>query len=811
MTATPLLSRFTPSLMEPETLEAIFVQREALAQRIVESIRESVLTPAKHYSLIVGPRGIGKSHFVSLVYHRITAMEDLRDRLVVAWLREEEWGVTSFLDLLLRILRALRGRGPAVVREPEVEQLYELAPKGAERRAAKLLEETLGGRTLLVIVENLEDIFSGMKVEGQRKLRAHLQEHHSWTILATAQSLFGGVSLQTSPFYGFFRIVHLQQLDIDDAVRLLANIARTEGDEDLAAFITSPHGRARIRAIHHLAGGNPRVYVILSRFLDRTSLDALVQLFVQAMDDLTPYYQARMQWLSPQQRKIVEYLVDRRGAAPVKEIAQRSFITHQTASGQLKLLRDMGYVESQSVGRESYYELREPLMRFALEMKKQRAEPIRLFVEFLRVWYSRRELHDHLATLRAEQTTDRVYLESALRSLGESQVDPRIEACVRDYERHIEQEDWERALQVADELIVLRDTPDDHLAKIRCLDSLRRWNEALELIQPLLSHFGGVARLWLIIATLLHRLGRYTEALTAIDKAVFLAPEIGVSWYWYGTILMALDRPEQALAAAVRASELGVENKAIWVLRAHAALRSSRPDLAVPAFERLLVTEPEFAGHWLPMAESLAQIGRIEEALAAFEKALALSKENIDESRAAAHGRVQSLFLLGRWRDAIGAFLEVLDRFGDGGELFADALAVFLHHLIHAPHSDLDLAAVILQVARHYQRSGALATLSNGIVSTLRDVVAIDSERVASAWLSAWRAAIRIEQADGEATRVHPELELPMRLLETAVAFRQSGDPRVLLDLPIEERKVLEPLLGHSLRQESEGSKAAGH
>jgi hypothetical protein len=38
------LFSFTPSLMDGETLEAIFVQREALAADLVERIRESILT-----------------------------------------------------------------------------------------------------------------------------------------------------------------------------------------------------------------------------------------------------------------------------------------------------------------------------------------------------------------------------------------------------------------------------------------------------------------------------------------------------------------------------------------------------------------------------------------------------------------------------------------------------------------------------------------------------------------------------------------------------------------------------------------------
>jgi DNA-binding transcriptional ArsR family regulator len=125
----------------------------------------------------------------------------------------------------------------------------------------------------------------------------------------------------------------------------------------------------------------------------------MVEPFMQMLDNLTPYYQARMMHLSPQQRKIVDFLCDRRHAVTVKEIAQRCFITHQTASGQLKSLREMGYVTSEAIGRESYYELREPLMRFCIDVKKQRGEPIRLVGDFLRLWYSQTELQQRLELL----------------------------------------------------------------------------------------------------------------------------------------------------------------------------------------------------------------------------------------------------------------------------------------------------------------------------------------------------------------------------------------------------------------------------
>jgi DNA-binding transcriptional ArsR family regulator len=396
---TPFLSRFTPSVMAPETLEAIFVQREELADRLTSLIEASALSDSKQHNLLIGPRGIGKTHLVSIVYHRARQLDCFKNnRLVIAWLREEEWGVMSFLDLLLRILRALVAESNSEL-EAQVESLYQHSPDTAEHLGGNLLKDFVGNRTLLVIVENLDDLFLGIEDEGQKRLRSYIQENPFITILATSQSLFGGVSLQTSPFYGFFRINHLEELSLDEATLLLKKVAELEGDTDLASLLDTSLGRVRIRALQKLAGGNHRVYIIFSQFLTRESLTELIEAMMRTLDELTPYYQERIKWLSPQQRKIVELLSDRGNALTVKEIATRCFMSQQTASAQLKLLREWGYVRTNRVGRQSYYELREPLMRLCVEVKKHRAEPIRLVVELLRSWYTGDELRRRLDKL----------------------------------------------------------------------------------------------------------------------------------------------------------------------------------------------------------------------------------------------------------------------------------------------------------------------------------------------------------------------------------------------------------------------------
>ena len=239
----PFLSRFTPSRNDPDILEAIFVQRHELAKDTVERIHESAVSGNKHHLLFIGPRGSGKTHFVSLICNRIIRCEGLDERLRIAWLGEDET-TTSFLDLLLRIYRTLLQRYAKEFPADALQALYDLPPATAAQRLGKLLLENLAGRTLLVIVENLDVLFAGLKEAGQKQWRAFIQENAVFTTLATSQQLFEGVSRRDKAFFGFFQIEYLKPLSVEEAVLLLKKIAELSEDMKLAAFLQTPAGRA---------------------------------------------------------------------------------------------------------------------------------------------------------------------------------------------------------------------------------------------------------------------------------------------------------------------------------------------------------------------------------------------------------------------------------------------------------------------------------------------------------------------------------------------------------------------------------------
>ena len=85
-------SSFNPSLAPAQRLEAILIGRHAQADRLTEQLWESSReTAGKPAILLRGQRGIGKSHLVSMVTHRLVERNKECNRLAIAWLSEDPW------------------------------------------------------------------------------------------------------------------------------------------------------------------------------------------------------------------------------------------------------------------------------------------------------------------------------------------------------------------------------------------------------------------------------------------------------------------------------------------------------------------------------------------------------------------------------------------------------------------------------------------------------------------------------------------------------------------------------------------------
>ena len=380
-------SRFTPSLMSHELLERLFVVRDQTLDAILARVDAAATTSERNHTLLIGPRGAGKTHLVALAYHRVNQRRHARAALQVAWLAEDPWTIVSYRHLLAAIAQRL---------EPEI---ADDIPRSAEELELLLSARATAGGPIVVLVENLDRILSALGGEGQQRLRHLLQADRSLLLVATSTRLDRNLSDQASPFYGFFTTTRLEPFDVDEAAAMLGAIAAERNDPDLVKYLATDEGRARLRTIAHLAGGQPRMWAMLASALTVKGLDDLVDLLLTRFDDLTPYYQEQLGRLSGHQRLVVAELAEVDRPINVSELAERVDIEQRSLAKTMSELVDRGWAAPTTSPvtrlldkRRTYYELAEPLARLSFQIKESRGQPLRLVVEFLKHWFDPADL-----------------------------------------------------------------------------------------------------------------------------------------------------------------------------------------------------------------------------------------------------------------------------------------------------------------------------------------------------------------------------------------------------------------------------------
>ena len=396
---------FSPQNCTLELLEATLTpKRKELAMDILGRLEHACKKGPACHNLIIGPRGSGKTHVLSLIRRKLEKLCRGNSSMVTIPLSEEERTIARLLDFIVVCIRALGvPLGEAMARIQGVPRA------AAVDEALAVFHERVAGRGALILVENFDLLVGKMEEEQIHELRAFFQAEPRISLLASATSLFQNSDRADHPFYGFFLIDYLQPLDRRECREFLKLVAQAVDDKRLDAAMGQRNAQARVNAIYDLTGGNHRLLTMLSPFLTADGLQDLVGPFVQMVDrQLTPYYGQRLDRLNPQQNMVLRAIVDistmdnRLGrAVGLGEILEYTLLSSQHCSRLLHDLRYTGLVRTIKKGRESLYELNEPLLRLALDMKEGRSRPLPLIVNILKLWYEAEELSELAKTAPA--------------------------------------------------------------------------------------------------------------------------------------------------------------------------------------------------------------------------------------------------------------------------------------------------------------------------------------------------------------------------------------------------------------------------
>ena len=599
--------------------------------------------PEKHYLLLVGPRGSGKTHFISILHHRL--MDQLKNTgsqgaVLVAELNEEEWGVASFLDFVIRILRVLACQSSNLLTKLDtIYAKFSSDPDEAEAHAIAILRQHIQGRTLILFCENLVDLFGGLGDEGQKKLRSVIQEDGNWAMVASTPSLFAALTLQDNPFHGFFTIRQLEKIDFEAALEFLVKKAVHEDRPGLAVFLRTPLGRARMRAIHHLAAGNHRAYVVLFDFLEGESLDGLTTSFMQMVDDLTPYYQDRMRQLSPAQRKIVEFLCQQGVPTTIKDIAIPTLMSHQTTAKQVGELEMAGLVNRIRIGRNTFCELSEPLMRICIEVKDNRTHYFRLFVEFLRHWFTVIELEDRHVDIQHVETSrlDRVHIEEAHRCRYSDRVKSFRDVLDAEVSHVLEKDDFGGLVAIQEALVNSGGLADDYEFLIEALIDNGEFKRAITTGREAAAKFPDQGGIQHQLAVAHGSENQLDDALTAINHAIALEGERAGHLSLRADILLGLERYQEAIDDAQAALDLDPDHLHCFGQIIPALVMLDRSDEAEIRVNDLVEHAPANLQALFIASEFYQNHGRLEAVLRLLQTALELDPDNAEGLRRRGH------------------------------------------------------------------------------------------------------------------------------------------------------------------------------
>ncbi len=381
--------------VDPEILEHLLIGRETNAEYLFKSVEGIVNNGNNQQILVIGQRGMGKTHLLYILYHRCRKFIQSGD-LIVAYFSEEEYGIASFFDFLTRILSAFirwddHEKG---LLKMQLEDLQDTAPANQGQQLENIIRDYIGDKPLLILAENFGDILNSLGRQEQGRLRAWMYENKRVNIIATSQSISDDLDREDRPFYGFFNLYYLKSLSFEDSLRFLISLAKIDGRQDVVDHLET-RGKSQVRAIHELVKGNHRLLVTFYEFLKSETLAKLSKHFIKTINDLKPYYETYIRFLPPQQQKILRYIALARKPQQGVSISKNCFIDQKSLSKQLSELVRKNLVEAmpdQMDKRHKLYDINEPLLRISIEVGEHKEGIIALFVDFLSLFYDVNEL-----------------------------------------------------------------------------------------------------------------------------------------------------------------------------------------------------------------------------------------------------------------------------------------------------------------------------------------------------------------------------------------------------------------------------------
>ena len=393
------IRKFNPGIFQSdqEVIEQ-FVLRQHELTTVLDILRGNIDSPSCQHTLIVAPRGRGKTMLLARTAAELRVSDEFSDTLLPVRFMEESQEIFKMADFWLETLfylskecartapelaKELEARHAALAKKWDSDMLEDRARIAVLDAADRL------GRKLVLMIENLQSLYKDVDKDFGWELRKVLQTEPQLMLLGSATSRFEGLVDSRLPFFEFFRIIDLRPLNTGEC-------------RDLWKAVSGDNVQGReVRPLEILTGGSPRLLVIIAGFAQHKSMRQLMEELVLLVDEHTEYFRGHLEALAKNERRVYLAIIDLWQLSTPSEISARARIDIRVVSTMLKRLVDRGLVIVEGGGRKRRYAAAERLYTIYYKVRRGRDEAavVQNLIRFMAVFYTQAERNEVFSAL----------------------------------------------------------------------------------------------------------------------------------------------------------------------------------------------------------------------------------------------------------------------------------------------------------------------------------------------------------------------------------------------------------------------------
>jgi DNA-binding Lrp family transcriptional regulator len=413
--------KYDPRLKKLEELEHTFACGEKILDELVKNLKPGKNNELSQQSwIITGAHGAGKSHLLVLLYYHVMGNKELYNYWWPLIFPEELHTVDSLYRLLIQVFAYIfKGEAASIIPREIRNELQEIRKvritgtpkqkKEIRHHLAKQLFQLLvkcknmTGKVFIFMLENLQYLFrEQLPGDDVKHLRSFMNEHPgTFVIIGTALTVFDEIKDYGKPFFHFFKIRGMDNMEGQEIIEFLLKLAAFRQDEGIEEKIEK--NRRYIYLYRVLTAGNPRLILFLYELLlDNDTLDTYM--ILEKITELTPYFLDKTRDESGQRKLILDALAMEAPAQTAREIAEYINEDYKSIAEQLKRLAAEGWVRETPINpansrkNEVFYRLRDYFYRiwYKVRIKGIEESDIACMAELVVFLFDRKDIEERL-------------------------------------------------------------------------------------------------------------------------------------------------------------------------------------------------------------------------------------------------------------------------------------------------------------------------------------------------------------------------------------------------------------------------------